>query len=739
MDMKNKHLYFYLIAVFFCIFHVYLHSLPPTVAPYRDSGEMSTVTSLLAIAHPPGYPLYVLLGKAASILIPFGDSAYRIALLSALCASSAVVVFTILIIFISGNYFSLVPYIWRLIFSGFAGLLFAFSDKNWYLAQVQEMYSLNALFALTVITLLIYYVHNRNKQALLFLAVFIFGLGLGNRLDLLFIIFFIMSLVLLGEYKYFINNMKIAMPLVIFFLLGISVYFYLIVRSRTGPLINWNDPSTFSQLIATVTRKTHGHTLDLLSTNYSKGKLFFPDLIIYFKQLFNEFSIFGMPFGLIGMMFIYRKSKKLMISFLAGFLGSGPLFIYLANMPPNPHALAILEAHLLLPNIFFCIFICFGVIGLAEILAIKKAKTANLLIMLFTIIILYQNNSPRAARSEMRENFFCYDYALNVLKTAPPGSIIVVKEDVQIFSLWYYQIIKNMRMEVACVAKGLSGSPWYQKFAFNYFNRLKSFRLTTNDGWQKFLQNNSERNVYFSSDVDLPNDFSFRSASFGLLHKVVIGENTNGQKNYSNSLLTDLYIYRTNYHYESQLNFFNADLIEDYAKSHMALGSEDMTSGDYRRAINNFRKALALKSVFPSAHYSTGYCYFQLEEFNKAYSSFVKATEGFNEMLDRAERYYSLADVVTGIKKDYSQTLINMGVLDEKKGNTESSIELYMKAIILDPNQAQAYFNLAVVYWKLEKWDDVVRLLEQVLKINPNFSGAKQYLEQARFRKNIKR
>ena len=49
---------------------VYVATLTPTVAG-GDAGEMITVAYLLGVAHPPGYPLYTLLAKLAS-LIPIG-------------------------------------------------------------------------------------------------------------------------------------------------------------------------------------------------------------------------------------------------------------------------------------------------------------------------------------------------------------------------------------------------------------------------------------------------------------------------------------------------------------------------------------------------------------------------------------------------------------------------------------------------------------------------------------------
>ena len=48
-----------------------------------DSGDLVTAVYVLGIPHPTGYPLYVLLGKLWSVLIPVGTVAWRMSLFSA--------------------------------------------------------------------------------------------------------------------------------------------------------------------------------------------------------------------------------------------------------------------------------------------------------------------------------------------------------------------------------------------------------------------------------------------------------------------------------------------------------------------------------------------------------------------------------------------------------------------------------------------------------------------------------
>jgi len=72
-----------LVSAFIFIFTqvVYFLTLAPSVF-FGDSGELTAAAYNLGIAHPPGYPLYLLLGKLVISLLWIGDPAYRMNLLS---------------------------------------------------------------------------------------------------------------------------------------------------------------------------------------------------------------------------------------------------------------------------------------------------------------------------------------------------------------------------------------------------------------------------------------------------------------------------------------------------------------------------------------------------------------------------------------------------------------------------------------------------------------------------------
>jgi hypothetical protein len=79
----------------------------PTLAPgvlFWDTAEFQTVGPVLGTAHPTGYPSYVILGWLASIVLqPFGEPAFRMNLLQAILAASAIAGTTALVQVLTGR------------------------------------------------------------------------------------------------------------------------------------------------------------------------------------------------------------------------------------------------------------------------------------------------------------------------------------------------------------------------------------------------------------------------------------------------------------------------------------------------------------------------------------------------------------------------------------------------------------------------------------------------------------
>jgi hypothetical protein len=141
-------------VVFLGALALYWRTLAPSVATiFDDSLEFQVVCPTLGIAHPTGYPLYTLLGKFFT-LIPIGDAAYRVNLMSAFFAAlTVVVIYLIVRILTDGSLAAL-----------FASLAIAVSPVFWSQAVIAEVYSLNAFFTALVVYLLFRWEMNRRQR-----------------------------------------------------------------------------------------------------------------------------------------------------------------------------------------------------------------------------------------------------------------------------------------------------------------------------------------------------------------------------------------------------------------------------------------------------------------------------------------------------------------------------------------------------------------------------------------------
>ena len=122
---------------------------------FDDSLEFQVVLPTLGIAHPSGYPLYTLLGKLFTLLIPFRDAAGRANLLSALCAGAALGVLYLLAQKIAGNRAA----------AATATALFALSPAWWSQATIAEVYALHGLLVVLFLYLLLRWEEARVQES----------------------------------------------------------------------------------------------------------------------------------------------------------------------------------------------------------------------------------------------------------------------------------------------------------------------------------------------------------------------------------------------------------------------------------------------------------------------------------------------------------------------------------------------------------------------------------------------
>ena len=144
------------LAFFAASLILYVATAAPTVATvFDDSLEFHVVLPTLGIAHPSGYPLYTLLGKLATAIIPFRDPAGRANLLSALAAALAIAILYLVARRFAGSRPA----------AAVATAAFAISPAWWSQATLAEVYALHGLLMILFIYLLLRWEEARRQRA----------------------------------------------------------------------------------------------------------------------------------------------------------------------------------------------------------------------------------------------------------------------------------------------------------------------------------------------------------------------------------------------------------------------------------------------------------------------------------------------------------------------------------------------------------------------------------------------
>ena len=157
-------------AIFLLSLALYVLTMAPSVVA-GDGGEMQTVSAVLGVAHPTGYPLFTLLGWLFTHLPLGGDPAYRVTLLSAVAAAGTVACLYLLLRELAV----------RRLAALLAAALVAVMPAIWLHAIVAGVYTLAHFFIILGLWTLLRWGHGKTP---LWVPALVFGFGLTHHISL---------------------------------------------------------------------------------------------------------------------------------------------------------------------------------------------------------------------------------------------------------------------------------------------------------------------------------------------------------------------------------------------------------------------------------------------------------------------------------------------------------------------------------------------------------------------------
>lgn len=406
------------------LFAVYALGACPTIY-VGDSGELVAAVHTLGIPHPPGSPLYVLLGKLWTVVLPVGSVAYRMSLFSAAAAAAAGALLWALC---RGLGLGVVP-------ATLAALLLGLGPSYWGEANVQRVYALAALVLVAATAAAFRWDRTREPRALA-LAFFLAGLGAAAH------VFMTVFAIALAAFAVVRAPGAALRPRTVLASLGalvagLSVYLFLPLRSRMNPRVDWGNPETLDAFLDVVLRR------DFWERRWIEQPA---DVLViagdWLASLGTELTWAGLALAAAGLVVGWRRGLPVLLPLLvmAGNVASmaahgsrSDLFIWHRYYIPS-YAMAALLAGI-------------GCQALVERLP-RAARALPLAIPLW----LLATGWAAADRSRYR---IAEDFSLQVLRSLPPGAHLVATDDNILFVLMYLHLVEGRRPDVNLILQGV--------------------------------------------------------------------------------------------------------------------------------------------------------------------------------------------------------------------------------------------------------------------------------------------
>lgn len=437
MILKSK--YSAPIFLFLFTLSIYVFNLSPSVYG-GDSGDLLSAIITRGVPHPSGYPLYTILGILFSKLPISATFAWKVGMISAISTSLSVSIFYLITYELSK----------KKLLSLFSSLVFAFTYTVWLYAEITEVLSLNNFFVMLILYETLLLNKQKDLKHLYLLSLFL-GLSLTNNLTILLIFPSIFVAVLYSSYK-LLFKIKNILSSTLLFLFGFSNYLYIPISAKMNSSYSWGYAVNFNNFISLIFRKEYGWGLHMEGFIKDTISQLFQNYYFYWIEYVN---IFIPLFILLGIFYFFRHKYYFpLLLFLSSFIMVGPFYLFYARMPiQSLITIAVYEKFYLAGFSILLLFFPFGIVtllGATKKLAVRSnikiayEKSIYLFLVIFCVSIFINNQN----KLNLRDNYIGDDFARDVLKNMPVGSIAFLTGDTKMFNSYYIQNAYVFRKDV---------------------------------------------------------------------------------------------------------------------------------------------------------------------------------------------------------------------------------------------------------------------------------------------------
>lgn len=424
---------------------VYGRTLAPSITwanSGADSGDLVTAAAVLGVAHPTGYPTYLLLAGAFQRL-PLGDLAFRSNLLSLAAALLAAGLAAQVVRTACGGSSGAAPS------AALTALALGLSPIFWSQAVIAEVHSLNALFTAA---LLLFALHESRPAALPPASAWpargralLAGLALGNHVTIgIMVLAWLAAVAAAGRPGRRWRAVAQRLPWIG---AGLMVYAYLPLRAAAQPAISWGGASDLAGFWWVVSGAPYrglafGLPVELLPQRAEA----------WAAMLLQQFGPAGLLFGLGGLCYsaVLRRAERLGGALVAG---AYSLFALLYDTADS-------YAYLLPACVVFAIWIGCG--AHQALTVVGRLRPAALCAVAGCAVLLLAQGAATWRQVDASQDRRAITFATVVMRDAPAQAILVTESDADSFPLWYAHFALGNRPDTAVVVGPLLDFAWYR-------------------------------------------------------------------------------------------------------------------------------------------------------------------------------------------------------------------------------------------------------------------------------------
>jgi hypothetical protein len=488
---------------------LYLVTLAPSTAMW-DTSEYITAAYTLGLPHPPGNPLFVIIGRVFAILPIAPNVAMRINILAAVCSAASAGMWFLITERVLVSWF---PSRWQRILGGaLAALIGATAFTVWNQSVVNEKVYTVSLVGLAIISWMMIRWSDepdgRKADRILVLVAYICGLGYANHMAGMLAAPAVGLAVLIRRPRT-IFRWKLLLGCVGAIVLGLTPFATQPIRAAQFPAINEGEPTACRTKLELSCTFSKG-TLDAFEYNFNRGQYGKPDLSerqasfseqigmwwMYFKWQWirdahgdHNFlqALFAAAFlvlGLFGGWVHFQRDRRSFWYFGSLMFTMTLLLIYYLNFKlgasqdpssPNPHEVRDRDYFFLWSFSAWGVWASLGLLfvweSLAAMLGTETTKVGRETVTLpresswklsapvlaLAIVPLFANWhwASRAGHRDTR------DFAADLLNSVEPYGVLVTVGDNDTFPLWYAQEVEGIRRDVIVANTSLLNTDWY--------------------------------------------------------------------------------------------------------------------------------------------------------------------------------------------------------------------------------------------------------------------------------------